>query len=174
MPLIVDNIKNFIARLDWQFNCQIEEGRFFWKNPPKCRPSFLNKEVGCIIKNKRTGKEYWIITIDRKKYKRGHLIFLLLNGRMPFPCLDHKNGNSIDDRPSNIREATIAENNRNCHFHRKKANLPTGVTLIRNSKKYESRIRFDTKRIHLGVYSTPEEAHSVYMKKRKELFGDFA
>ena len=48
-----------------------------------------------------------------------------------------------------------------------------GVCLVKNGK-YRSKIMKDRKPIHIGYYSTPEEAGEAYDKKAKELFGEFA
>ncbi len=44
--------------------------------------------------------------------------------------------------------------------------LPVGVDIERD--KYRARMRLNGKRIHLGYYPTPEEAHKVYLKAKKE------
>jgi hypothetical protein len=38
----------------------------------------------------------------------------------------------------------------------------------------QARIGFNKKLRCLGVYSTPEEAHAVYLTHRQQLFGEFA
>jgi len=35
-------------------------------------------------------------------------------------------------------------------------------------------IRKDRRAIHIGCYDTASEAHAAYVRKAKELFGDFA
>ena len=39
--------------------------------------------------------------------------------------------------------------------------------------EYFSKIEIDNKTIWLGKYKTAEEAHEAYLKKAKEVFGDF-
>jgi len=147
-------------------------GQFYWINPPKKHPDLLNKEAGCSQKN-RGNKNYWVIKLNGKKYKRGHLVYFLTHGEWPKPCLDHINGDSLDDRPENLRKATITENNWNHKSRKRTINLPMGVRL-NCSGSFSARISFHGKQIHLGAFDTPEQASNVYQVKRKELYDRFA
>jgi hypothetical protein len=173
MPITSVTDNSFLEKLSYMFRFDLEEGHIYWVNPPKYHKDLIGKEAG----NKQpgtTGKTYWVVQIDGKKYRRGRLLFYCKYGRFPFPCLDHINGNSLDDRISNIREATIIQNAWN-HKHRKRTlKLPMGVRIINKSGNYEARISCNKKQYHLGSYKTPEEAQQVYLKKRKELYADFS
>jgi hypothetical protein len=112
-------------------------GQFYWINPPKRHPDLLNKEAGCSQKS-RGNKNYWVIKLNGKKYKRGHLVYFLIHGEWPKPCLDHINGNSLDDRPENLRKATITENNWNQKTRKRTINLPIGVRVtLRGERMWE-------------------------------------
>lgn len=149
-----------------------ETGRFFWINPPKKHPDLFGKEAGYLNINK-TGKNYWVIQIDGKKYKRSHLVFYFTNGYWAKPCIDHINGDSTDDRPSNLREATIRENAWNHKKRARRIQLPIGVRNLA-SGKFSARIGYCGKQIHLGSFQSPDEASAAYQSKRKELYGQFA
>ena len=148
-------------------------GRFFWAKPSKFHSEKIGMEAGCSRKG-HSGKHYWVIRIDGVSHKRGHLVFLIVHGRFPSPCLDHINGDSLDDRPCNIREATILQNAWNHKPHARRIKLPMGVRIISCSGRYQARISYKKKQIHLGAFDTPEEAANVYQSKRKELYREFA
>ena len=154
------------------FKVDLENGRLFWLRPPK----FHSELVGCEAGGPRpqhSGKSYWIVRINRKAYRRGHIIFCAVHGRFPTPCLDHVSGDSLDDRPSNIREATITENAWN-HKHRKRRiNLPMGVRGLA-SGRFQARLGYLGTQLHLGSFDTPEGARAAYIQKRKECYGRFA
>jgi hypothetical protein len=174
MPIIIEetNHQNLLMKMGTLFDVDFETGEFFWISPPKYHKDLIGKRAGCIQPS-HNGKLYWVIQIDGIKYRRGRLMFLLTHGCFPSPCLDHINGNSLDDRPSNIREATITQNAWNHKTRKRKIKLPMGVRNTKNGN-YEARISCNKKQIHLGCYHTPEEAHTVYMSKRKELYADFS
>ena len=153
------------------FDIYPENGKVFWKNVSKHHKRLNGIEAGCS-QNSRN-KDYWVIKINNKKYKRGRLIFFYVHGKFPNPCIDHINGNSLDDRIENLREATVIENAWNHKKRKRKINLPMGVRNTPNGK-FQARISYYGKQIHLGVFDTSIEAENVYKLKRKELYGKFA
>lgn len=146
-------------------------GRMFWVSPPKQHPRLKGKEAG-YPRSDGPIKLYWVIQINGRAWKRGYLVFFLTHGRFPSPCLDHKNGNSLDDRPQNLREATWQQNSWNVKTSKKSKDLPMGIRRLR--QRYQARITKDNKMHYLGCYSTVKQARIVYLQKRIEFFGEFA
>ena len=160
-------------RIFYLFRVDLRSGRLFWKNPSKYHQRLLGTEAGTKQKH-HTGKCYWIIKIDGRSCRRGHLIFIAARGRAPYPLVDHRNGNSLDDRPGNLRDATITQNAWNHKSRRRRIKLPMGVRILVSSGRYQARIGFHGHQIHLGAYDTPAEARAIYLTKRKELYQEFA
>jgi hypothetical protein len=148
-----------------------ETGKLFWIKPPKKHPDLIGKEAGCLAKSNK--KNYYVVQVNGKKYKRGHIVFYLVNGFWAKPCIDHINGDSTDDRPCNLRQATFTENAWNHKKRARRIELPMGVRSLA-SGKFEARISYCGKQIHLGSFQSPDEASAVYQSKRKELYGQFA
>ena len=153
------------------FDVYPNEGKFIWKNVSKYHPDLFGKEAGCPSPANK--KIYWHIKINNKRYKRGRLMFLYVYGRFPNPCIDHINGNSLDDKIKNLREATVIENAWNHKKRKRQIDLPMGVRNMANGK-FQARIGYRGKQLHLGVFKTPIEAKKIYEAKRKELYGKFA
>ncbi len=86
--------------------------------------------------------------------------------------VDHRNGNPMDNRRSNLRVCTHQENcqgrrpNKNCLSNYK------GVSWFRG--KWRVVIGTNKKQLYLGRFSNEEEAAKVYDTKAKELFGEYA
>lgn len=100
------------------------------------------------------------------------LMHTLITG---WPYIDHRNGDGLDNRRCNLREATHALNMRNKRMYRNNTSGFKGV--MRNSGKglpWAARIRLDNRRRRLGNYDTPEEAARAYDAAARELFGEFA
>lgn len=87
--------------------------------------------------------------------------WLLHFGFWPDQELDHINGIKDDNRISNLREVTHAENMQNrTKAMRSSSTGVLGVKPFRNG--YIARIQRFGKRQHLGVFKTIEEASSAY------------
>ncbi len=83
-------------------------------------------------------------------------------------CIDHINGNSLDNRKSNLRICSFRENSRNV-----KKDSFKGVTKTRN-KKWQAQIQHDGNHINLGVFSTEADAARAYDIAAAFLFKEYA
>lgn len=96
----------------------------------------------------------------------------LLNVTDPTTFVDHINHNTLDNRKSNLRVCTNAENSRNQILSSNNTSGYKGVTKAGN--RWVAKISFNGKLIHLGTYNTPEEAAQAYDIAAKALHKDFA
>ena len=87
---------------------------------------------------------------------------------------DHINLDTLDNRRSNLRVATSAENHRNQGVRRDSRSGFKGVGWHKPTNKWQARIRLNGSRKSLGFFATPEAAHDAYCKAAAELHGEFA
>ncbi len=87
---------------------------------------------------------------------------------------DHKNGNKLDNTRSNLREATNQMNQANVSRQKNNSTGFKGVSFKKSLQKWVARIGVNRTRIHLGYFSTPEEASEAYTKAAILHFGEFA
>jgi len=87
---------------------------------------------------------------------------------------DHINHNGLDNRKSNLRLCTNAQNQYNKSPKKGCASRYKGVVWRRDCKKWRARIGFKRKRIHLGDFDDQMDAAMAYDDKAVELFGEFA
>jgi hypothetical protein len=89
--------------------------------------------------------------------------------------VDHINGDPRDNRRSNLRFVTKAQNQMN----RTSVAASSGFKgVVRNKKGWAASINKRANgvktRYHLGTFKTPEEAAKAYDRAAIELFGEFA
>lgn len=73
--------------------------------------------------------------------------------------IDHINRDKTDNKISNLRKSTKQQNSFN--------NNAKGYYYNKKSKKYESSIGYNYKKIHLGYFNTSEEARQAYLDAKK-------
>lgn len=88
----------------------------------------------------------------------------------PGLVVDHINHDGMDNRKSNLRICTHAENMRNRSRSKNASNAYKGVRKT-GSGKFQAVIGFNNKLIPLGSYSTEEDAAKVYNMASKLLHG---
>ena len=88
--------------------------------------------------------------------------------------VDHKNGNSFDNRRSNLRICTNSQNLMNRGAPKNNTSGFKGVSFDKKSKKWGAKIAKNYKQIALGFYEDKKDAAKAYNKAAKKLHGSFA
>lgn len=99
--------------------------------------------------------------------------WLMLNGQKGRAVVDHINGDRLDNRRTNLRLCSQAENTKNTRIGKNNSSGAKGVSLDVNGK-WRARIWKDRKEIRIGTFDTVEEARAAYDKAATELHGNFA
>lgn len=89
-------------------------------------------------------------------------------------CVDHVDGDGLNNRRSNLRIASYGENQRNQRRNRANTSGYKGVHWNKLKNKWQARIQVNGNRITLGYFDDPKDGHEAYCKAANELFGEFA
>ena len=117
---------------------------------------------------------YREIMIDGLRYPASHLAYVVTTGRWPRHLVDHINGDRADNRFANLREATLAENARNSAKPANNTSGLKGVTWKRRNQRWCAQVSVDNRKIHLGLFDTPEAAYAAYVAAANQHHGEFA
>ncbi len=104
---------------------------------------------------------YTVMSVDMRQYKAHRLAWLYMYGELPKRSLDHINHNRADNRIINLREATHEDNAKNSNLSEANTSGYTGVSFLKRTKRWRARIFNKGIDIHLGYFSTKEDAISA-------------
>jgi len=138
----------------------------------------LNKYKWCVSKTRHTnyamrrtkGKRVKGKRVKRKTIMMHRFILNAPRGLV----VDHINHNGLDNRKSNLRLCTRAENSYNSRSFNNKSSKYKGVSWDKQRKRFVAYIRCNGKCYNLGRFKSQITAAKAYDKKAKELFGEFA
>lgn len=106
------------------------------------------KEAGCV--HKANEKSYIRIGILGKDYYAHRIAILMVTGEMPKE-VDHRNGNGMDNRLSNLKPMSHIQNMRNQKLRKTNRSGVPGVFQCKTSFAYSVAIKVNYKSINLGT-----------------------
>ena len=149
------------------FNYDYNTGLLKWKYQ---KQSHFNGKIAGYRK-----RGYIKIEVDGSEFMAHRLVWKIVTGIDPGSSqVDHINGDKIDNRFTNLRLASNAQNAMNKGVSARNTSGYKGVSYSERRQKWVATIRINGKSIYLGRYSTPELAHMAYCKAAAELHGEFA
>jgi hypothetical protein len=111
----------------------------------------------------------WQIRFGADSFQAHRLAWLYVHGEWPPALIDHINGNRLDNRLANLRAADHRLNAENRRVACRPGDRLIGASFDRASGRYIAQIGHAGKNMHLGRFSTKEEAHDVYIAAKREL-----
>jgi len=112
-------------------------------------------------------KAYWRIRYKGKDYRAHHLVWLHETGAWPTKQIDHINGNSVDNRFTNLREVTPLQNSQNRLAQKNSITGVKGVSLL-PSGSFKVKMQACNTAIGLGTYGTIGEAARAYLASAQQ------
>lgn len=143
------------------------DGHLYWKvdrNSNKTK----GKKAGWL-----SGATNYDVMYENKTYKMHRLIFALHHGYCP-KIIDHIDGNPLNNKISNLREATHSQNMQNSRLRKDNKSGEKGVIWDKRFKKWRVNCVLNKKQYFGGYYKNLTEAVESVRKLREKLHLDFA
>lgn len=134
----------------------------------ECKISRRKARAGSIA-GKLTWHGYLRTEVEGKKYYNHLLAWLFVHGEWPPDEIDHIDRDKTNNRISNLRLATHAQNKRNSPGRRKTLK----GAYRRSNGSWRSQLRYDGALLELGTFKTEQEAHEAYKRTAERLYGEF-
>lgn len=146
-----------------------QTGALSWK--VQHRHASSDGKAGCP---ERKGCAHRVIRIDGELYQAHRVIWLWMMGHWPANEIDHIDGDGLNNRWSNLREATSSQNKQNTRLRIDNSTGYRGVTFDKNRMRYIARVYIGGTARHLGRFDTAKEAADAAQMARLKYFGPFA
>jgi len=113
------------------------------------------------VTQKANSEGYARVRILSKPYYYHRICWLLVHGSIAGGLdIDHIDGDTLNNKLTNLRLVTHRENSQNMKCHRN--GKLVGCRWHKRNKKWQARIQINGKPKHLGYYDTEQEAHAAY------------
>ncbi len=138
-------------------------GLFTWrKSTKRGGQRTAGKIAGTLKSNGRI-----VIGVEGRYYQAHRLAWLFVHKAWPDFHLDHINGDPTDNRISNLRPATVAENQQNLSTRGRGGAGMIGVTWHKQCGKWQAAIKTNGRNIYLGLFKALKAVHSAYVDAKK-------
>jgi hypothetical protein len=156
-------------RLRELLNYDPESGVFRW-----LVPRGRGVKAGDITGTHKSTAGHIQINVDGRRYQAHRLAWLYMTGSWPAYQIDHADCDKINNKWSNLREASRSENGANRGVLANNKCGLKGASWDNKSGKWRATITVSGRWTMLGYFDTAAEAHAAYVAKATELFGEFA
>ena len=113
---------------------------------------------------------YIQVKVKQKNYRAHRIIFAMHHGYMP-ECIDHIDGNPLNNNIENLRESTNQQNQRNTGLCKRNKSGIKNVVFNRN--KWKVYMRVNKRMTCLGSFDNPELAELVAIEARNKYHKEF-
>lgn len=115
---------------------------------------------------------YRLIGIDYKRYLSHRIIWKMVKGEDAPDGIDHIDGDKLNNRIENLREADQSQNGANAKIGKGNKSGVKGVFWHLN--KWQAKIMLHRESINLGRYDRLQDAAQAVKEARERLHGEFA
>lgn len=139
-----------------------DTGKLYWKERPLSH--FISSQACKIWNTKHAGTEcgttcngYRQLRYNSEAFKVHRIILYMLTGELGIST-DHIDGNTLNNRPDNLRWVNHATNMKNKKLYSNNTTGKSGVFYDAAKNKFKAQTGSGSNRVHLGTFNTKQEA----------------
>lgn len=143
---------------------------------------YLENSTGRLFRKQKSGKlkevtgkanNYYQVCINYQRYQVHNIIYIMYYGKLPESGeIDHKDRNTLNNKPSNLRPASYSQNRANKSAYSNNTSGYKGVS--KHGNKWRVQVYLNNERFDKSGFDTPEEANEYAIALRKSIHGEFA
>jgi HNH endonuclease len=158
-------------RLRGLLSYNLDTGEFHWL-PRADNPALSARIAGKLAGHDAGG--YWRIRIDGRNYAAHRLAWLYVKGWHAPSDVDHRDGNGLNNRWTNLRPATKSQNNSNLKRAPSSKGHPPGCFWRESLHRWQVYIGVNGKRVFLGNFRSKGAAARAYRDAAAESHGAYS
>jgi HNH endonuclease len=147
-----------------------DTGEFTFIKAPGNRTDMVGRRAG-RTSIRDDGSKVRTIKLQQRDYIESRVAWFYMTGSWPTVEIDHKDTDPLNNKWSNLREATSSQNKWN---QKSKGGISPYKGVIRLGKRWKAHIRVDYKRKSIGVFDSEIEAAAAYDREARVLHGEYA
>ena len=167
------------------FDYNPDTGLFLWRNRPismfcnkngsalRVGNSWNSRYAGTLAFQNVSKLGYCHCSAMGANLSSGRVAWAIHYGHWPNWEIDHINCLRSDNRISNLRQASRAENVRNTRKYKNNTSGVKGVSFHKSKGKYRAYISVEGKQFNLGYFHALEDAAAAYAVASDDRHGDF-
>jgi hypothetical protein len=133
-------------------------GIFRWKKRQRNNTCNVGQVAGTTPNN----QGYCRVALDGRQYRAHRLAWLHVYGEWPAQDIDHIDRNRANNAIANLRDVSNRRNSWNTGTRSTNKTGLAGTYGPTRYSKYIAQISHAGRRIYLGTFETPQEAHAAY------------
>ncbi len=147
-----------ISDLHHSLDYDSETGGFTRKINASARGSLISRWHGKPTAYSVTSEGYLRVSVGTRQYLAHRVAWAMVYGEWPTDQIDHINHIRHDNRISNLRVVSDAENRKNMKLRTDNGSGVAGVTWRSERKKWRARVQVAGKGIFLGNFDSIDDA----------------
>lgn len=157
-----------VARLRDVFSYDEATGALCWRVSLRGRGAIAGREAGTVRPD-----GYRSVMIDQKRYPVHRIIWKMVTGSDPEVMIDHIDGDRLNNRISNLREADFSENAHNSALPTTNTSGHRCVFFYKRTGKWRAQVSARGVAQHVGYFATKEQAIAAADRTLSALHGEY-